>query len=376
MLSGPGGNLPQGPGQGWRAAASRPDLAFELNHYARLAGDLEAAGIDFLFAPDALSLPDLGDGTTDALDRSTPLFPEPMTLMTALAATTSRIGLVPTVSTTFSEPYDVARRLATLDHLTHGRVGWNAVGSRGAPESANFAHRDPAPVGQRSERLEEFIEVVDALWGSWRREALVLDKQSGVALSPDLITTINHQGRHFDVAGPLNVPLAPQERAVTFLAGAGSAFLERAARLADVVFTQTPTRAAAESVRLDLDRACSAIGRDPKSILLVPGLNWLLADSDQEARDVHEQRYGGVEESDRPGAGHASVIGTPDDFVAMLRQWSADGFVDGFILIPYEVPRDYDTVLDLVSEFAGPIAHPSSSLCERLSLERGGRARR
>jgi alkanesulfonate monooxygenase SsuD/methylene tetrahydromethanopterin reductase-like flavin-dependent oxidoreductase (luciferase family) len=346
LLTGPGGNGPQAGGQGWRSPQSQPDRAFDLGFYTDLAQRLDCAGVDFLFAPDVLSLDEIAVDDHERLKTSTPLYPEPTTLLTALAAPTKDIGLIPTISTTFSEPYDVARRIATLNHLSGGRAGWNAVASRGILESANYGHLVRPAAGARGPRLEEFLEVVHGLWGTWDVDSLTLDKASGEAMRPNLIRQLDHSGKEFRVRGPLNVPSPQGQPPVTVLAGAGADFCTRAARYADVVFTQTPTREAARAMRNDMDRACEKIGRDPVTLLLMPGLNWLVAESRREATLRHHHRYGGAADDCRPGSGHASLIGDADDLASMLEQWEFDDAIDGFIAIPYEVPYDYDVFLE------------------------------
>ena len=187
----------------WRLPASNPRADFDLDHWISLARLAESAKFDSLFLAD-------GPATMGTGEFRPPGQLEPLTLLTALSQATRRIGLIATVSTTYNDPYNLARRLASVDHVSRGRAGWNIVTSAGAEEAANFGLDDRPGHADRYARADEFLSVTKALWDSWEAEAIVADKAAGRYADPARIHQISHRGPYFRVAGPLNVERPPQ----------------------------------------------------------------------------------------------------------------------------------------------------------------------
>jgi FMN-dependent oxidoreductase (nitrilotriacetate monooxygenase family) len=205
-------------------------------------------------------------------------------VLSYMAALTSRIGLVGTASTTYNQPYDLARRFATVDHLSKGRVGWNCVTTAHAVAAEMFGTGSHPEAPQRYSRADEFLDVVIKLWESWEPDALVDDKKNNVFADPAKIHAINHQGENFSVRGPLPFPRSRQGRPVIFHAGSSPAGRDQAARFADVVFTAQHTTEGAKSFRADIRKRAEGHGRHPDSIKILPGMNVVLATTLEEAR--------------------------------------------------------------------------------------------
>ena len=204
-------------------------------------------------------------------------------VLSFMAAVTSRIGLVGTASTTYSQPYDVARRFATADHLSKGRVGWNAVTTAHAVAAQMYGTGSHPEALVRYSRGDEFLDVVIKLWESWEQDALVGDKQNAVFADPGKIHAINHSGENFSVRGPLPFMRSRQGRPVIFHAGSSPAGRDQAARFADVVFTAQHTTEGAKAFRTDLRRRAEGHGRHPDSIKILPGMNVILGETLGEA---------------------------------------------------------------------------------------------
>lgn len=226
---------------------------------------------------------------------------EPLTLLSALAASTERIGLIGTATTTYNEPYTVARQFASLDQLSDGRAGWNLVTSDNAAEAANFGRDQHVGHAQRYERAREFHQVVTGLWDSWQDGALVNDKTGGRLVDTDKIRTLNHRGEHFAVAGPLNVSRSPQGRPVVVQAGGSETGRDLAAATAEVVFTAQPRLAKAQDFYRDIKRRVAEKGRKPESLKIMPGLFAVVGRSQAEADD----KFGQLQQLIEPKAGLA-----------------------------------------------------------------------
>jgi len=207
-----------------------------------------------------------------------------VSVLSFMAAVTSKVGLVGTGSTTYNTPFDLARRFSTLDHLANGRVGWNSVTSAIAQTGAQFGITHPE-AEDRYARADEFIDVVAALWESWEAGALVDDKVNGIFADPAKIHEINHVGPHFSVQGPLSLPRSRQGRPVIFHAGSSPPGRDQAARCADVVFTAQHTLEGAKQFRADIRARAEAYGRDPDRIKVTPGINMVLGRTLTEAED-------------------------------------------------------------------------------------------
>jgi FMN-dependent oxidoreductase (nitrilotriacetate monooxygenase family) len=211
---------------------------------------------------------------------------EPLTLLAALAASTTHLGLVATVTTTYNEPYQVARKFASLDSISGGRAGWNLVTSDNAAEAGNFGRAEHVAHADRYARAREFFDVVEGLWGTIGPDAFADDKAGGVLVDPSKIHRLDHHGAHFDVAGPLNVRPSPQGKPIVVQAGASDAGRALAAATADVVFTAQPTMAAAQAFYQDMQARRAQTGRAPLRIM--PGIYAVVGESSSHAQEKYE----------------------------------------------------------------------------------------
>lgn len=249
----------------------------------------ERACLDAVFFADSLAL----TGGVPAL--------EPLTLLSALAASTDKIGLIGTATTTYNEPYTVARQFASLDQISEGRAGWNLVTSDNAAEAANFGRDQHVAHAARYERAREFHQVVTGLWDSWEDGALINDKDGGRLIDPARVRKLDHRGQHFAVAGPLNVSRSPQGRPVVVQAGGSEAGRDLAAATAEVVFTAQPSLAKAQDFYRDMKRRVVEHGRSPESLKVMPGLFAVVGRSRGEADD----KFGELQRLIEPKAGLA-----------------------------------------------------------------------
>lgn len=218
----------------WRHPDAQADAPVNFRHYAELARRAEAAKFDAIFLADSVGVRNTDLASLSRTARSDHF--EPLTLLSALAAVTEKIGLIATVSTTYNEPYHVARKFASLDHISGGRSGWNLVTSSGQGEAQNFNLDEHVEHARRYARAAEFHDVVLGLWDSWEDDAFLRDKPSGQYFDPAKLHPLRHRGEHFSVRGPLNVSRSPQGRPVVVQAGASPAGRDLAARTAEVIF--------------------------------------------------------------------------------------------------------------------------------------------
>ena len=262
---------------GWRypgAATSNNRLAV-IQEIARIA---ERGKFDLLFVSDGLVM-DPGDHPS-FLCRF-----EPTTLISALSAMTSRLGLGATVSTSFSEPFNVARMFASIDHLSGGRAAWNVVTSSLPKAALNFSREQHLEHEMRYQRAEEFVDVVKGLWDCWDDGAIVADKASGQYIDPAKVRPLDHRGRFFQVKGPINMARCPQGHPVIIQAGGSPSGLELAARTADVVFSVVQDRDRAKAAYADLKGRLAKYGRSPDQLTVLPGIMPIIGDSEAEAKD-------------------------------------------------------------------------------------------
>jgi FMN-dependent oxidoreductase (nitrilotriacetate monooxygenase family) len=266
----------------WRMPGSNPRADFDLDHWIGLARLAESAKFDSLFLAD-------GPATMGTGEFRPPGQLEPLTLLTALSQATRRIGLIATVSTTYNDPYNLARRLASVDHVSHGRCGWNIVTSAGAEEAANFGLNDRPAHADRYARADEFLSVAKALWDSWEAAAVVSDKAAGRYADPALIHKINHQGRYFSVAGPLNVERPPQGYPLLVQAGSSEDGKDFAARHAEAIFTAHQTYESARAFYADIKERARLAGRDPDGVIVLPGIVPYLGSTQAGARALARQ---------------------------------------------------------------------------------------
>lgn len=256
------------------------DLSFWIN-LARIA---EQARLDFIFRADS---PASRDGDIEAITR----YPghiadlEPVTLMSALAAVTKHIGLASTASTSFYEPYNVARLFATLDHLSGGRAGWNVVTSSAPLAALNFSRKDHEDHARRYVRANEFVDVVLGLWDSWDQDAFIRDRANGRFFDPSKRRVLDHKGEFYQVRGPLDVPRSPQGRPIVINAGGSEAGMEMAARTADVVFSVDRNIDKAKAFYADLKGRMGKYGRRPEELKILCALNPFVGASDAEGQE-------------------------------------------------------------------------------------------
>ncbi|RJL24201.1 LLM class flavin-dependent oxidoreductase [Bailinhaonella thermotolerans] len=381
----------------WRHPRTEPARLTDVRHYQRLAQIAERGKLDSVFLADGLAL--WGDVRHNALGGL-----EPLTLLSALAAVTERIGLIATVSTTYNEPFHVARKFASLDHISGGRAGWNIVTSAGEAEARNFGVERPAHA-DRYARAAEFLEVAGKLWDSWEDDAIVGDRLGGVYADTGKIHPIGHEGEHFRVAGALNTSRPPQGRPLLVQAGSSEDGKEFAARYAEAVFTAQQTFAEAREFYLDLKSRLARYGRGPGRLLVLPGISPVIGSTEREALLLEKEleeliipAYGlsqlstlvGIEltedDLDRPlpevgaetegaqsrralvvglarrenltvrrllarlagGRGHRVVAGTPEQIADELQAWFENGAADGFNVMPPLLPDGLADFVDHV----------------------------
>src|SRR3954465_6538418 len=238
----------------WRHPAASPLALTDIRYYQNLAQRAEAALFDSIFLADQLAL---GDDVAQAART----WLEPITTLAALAVATSRIGMIATASTTYTEPFNLARQFASLDHISNGRVAWNIVTSWLATAAANFGGSGQVSHADRYARGEEFMAVVKALWDSWADDAVIDNRDRGLYANPDRIRPIKHKGEYYQVAGPLNLPRTPQGRPVFVQAGSSDTGRRFAARHAEAVFTAHMEKATAQTFYADLKTLVAAEGR-------------------------------------------------------------------------------------------------------------------
>jgi N-acetyl-S-(2-succino)cysteine monooxygenase len=271
----------------WRVSPDDPVAVLDVRHYAELARTAERGVLDSIFLPDS---PGIAEFRSEFLPGAG--F-DPLQLLSSLAAITEQVGLIATVSTTYSYPWDVARRLATLDFLSRGRAGWNIVTTVEPAAAGNFGDRPHPPRADRYERADEYVEVVLELWDGWADDAVVVSRETGVWADPAKLHPPRHHGSYFDVSSYLPFPRSPQGHPLLTQAGSSPAGVALAAKYADAVFTPQSDIPAGVAFRNQLRSLAAANGRDPDHVRALPGLSFLLASTDAEAR----ARRGELEEA-------------------------------------------------------------------------------
>src|SRR5262252_1841664 len=389
----------------WRHPDVPADASVRIDHYVRTAQMAERGKCDLIFFADGLGIRErdvprgaLARQGRDIVDL------DPLTLLPALAMVTHHIGLVATASTTYYEPYHVARTFASLDLISQGRAGWNVVTSWSEAEALNFNRDSQLEYATRYERAREFVEVVKGLWDSWDADAFLYDKTSGQFYDERKRHVLNHQGTYFAVRGPLNVAPAPQRHPVIVQAGASQDGRELAAATADVVYCLPDTLAAARAYYVDVKGRTGKYGRAPDDLKNLPGLrptvgrttaeahakfNALQALLDplvglstlastfgdlssypldgpvpldrhgpQELRSISERLIGRVRR-DKPtirqlsqqvagmGSGF-NVIGTAEEIANVMQVWFEQGACDGFNITPTHLPGGCDDFVEMV----------------------------
>lgn len=375
----------------WRHPDAHAAGGLDFAHYAELAQTAERAKFDAIFFADSVSVRDTHVPSLSRTARADHF--EPITLLSALSVVTKHIGLIATVSTSFNEPYNVARKFASLDYLSGGRSGWNLVTSSTETEAHNFSLDKHLDHAVRYERAKEFYDVVSGLWDSWEDDAFIRDKASGIYFDPAKLHTLDYRGKHFKVRGPLNVARSPQGWPVVVQAGASEAGRELAAQTAEVIFVAHQTLDEAKQFYRDVKGRLARYGRRPEHLKIMPGIFPVIGHTQEEAQEkfdalqalIHpsvglqllSNMSGGLDLSQYPvdgpvpdlpetnggksrqrllldlarrdnltirdlylriaGArGHQQVIGTPQSIADQLQQWYEEEAADGFnIMSPW-----------------------------------------
>ena len=396
-------------GHGYHLAAWRhPDVPVDasscIDHYVRTAQAAERGKCDLIFFADGLGIRE-HDAPRGALSRQGRdiVDLDPLTLLPALAMVTRRIGLLATASTTYNEPYNIARKLASLDLISHGRAGWNVVTSWSEAEAYNFNRDSQIDYATRYERAREFVDVVRGLWDTWDADALCCDKASGQFYDESKMHVLHHQGKYFSVRGPLNVAPAPQRHPVIAQAGASEDGRELAAATADVVYCRHDTIEAARAYYVDVKSRMAKYGRAPDALKILPGIRPTLGRTTEEAwakfNDLQallhplvglstlysafgdlsgylldgpvpldqcgpqelrssSERLRARARRDRPtirqliqqtaGMGGFSVIGSADEVADVMQTWFEQGACDGFNITPPFLPGGCEDFVEMV----------------------------
>ncbi|WP_067432387.1 LLM class flavin-dependent oxidoreductase [Nocardioides jensenii] len=385
----------------WRLPDADPRVSRDVTYFQELARTAERGKLDSVFFADSPSL------MTDPARRPSETL-EPRLLLSAMAVATERIGLVATSSTTYEDPYNLARGFASLDAISNGRAAWNVVTSADLKAGANFGYTTAPTHAERYERAEEFLEVVLALWDSWAVDAVIADKTAGVWADPARVRSIDHAGDRFDVAGPLTVGRSQQGRPVIVQAGSSGPGIALAAKYAEAVFTATPTIEEGRDFYRRLKDATVAAGRSRDHIRILPGLVPILGSTEAEARDLERQLDDLVVldhplrqlaadvgipvdqlDLDRPlprdirsadeiegnkaryeltvamarrddltvrqlllrlgsGRGHRAFVGTPEQVADTIEEWVTSGAADGFNIMPAVLPSGLELFVEQV----------------------------
>lgn len=396
----------------WRHPEAQADGGLNFQHYKRLAQTAERGKFDMIFFADGVAVRDAYGGlrqrnqSADVLSRNGKLVHfEPLTLLSALSVVTENIGLTATVSTTYNEPYHLARKFASLDYLSGGRAGWNLVTSATEAEALNFNQEKHMEHTLRYERAKEFVDVVTKLWDSWEDDAFLHDKESGIYFDPNKLHVPNHKGEHFSVRGPLNVARPIQGYPVIIQAGSSEDGKDLAAQTVEVIFTAQQTLAEAQAFYTDVKGRLAQYGRSPDHLKIMPGVFPVIGKTEQEAKDKFDQiqelidpvvglnllgsMIGGFDLSGYPldgplpdlpetnggksrqqlltdlarrenltirqlylwiaGArGHRQILGKPEQIADQLEDWFINGGADGFNIMPPWLPGGLDEFVDLV----------------------------
>jgi FMN-dependent oxidoreductase (nitrilotriacetate monooxygenase family) len=368
-----------------------------------LARKAEGSLFDSIFLADVL-------GLWNDVEKTPFNWLEPITTLAALAIATDHIGLIATASTTYTEPYNLARQFSSLDHISNGRVGWNIVTTWSPQAGSNFGSIGQVGHADRYERAEEYMEVVKGLWDSWADDTVLDDREGGRYADRRRVRPINHSGAHYKVAGPLNLPRSPQGRPVLVQAGSSDTGRQFAARHAEAVFTAHLEKATAKAFYADLKSLAKDYGRDEHHVVILPGFSPIIGSTELEAKRYAEElneltdpeigrqrlslRFGGHDFSplplDRPltpadfpdpsaveaarsrtevivgfvretrptlrqllaklaGArGHFTFEGTPEQVADLMQEWMEDGAADGFNLMPPVLPEMLDIFISEV----------------------------
>ena len=385
----------------WRHPEAQTKKLLDFPYYKQLVQKAETAKLDAIFLADRIST------SPNAVEKGALVSFEPTSLLSALAAVTERIGLIGTVSTSFNEPYNVARRFSSLDFLSNGRVGWNIITSGTNSEAQNFNLDTIPDHAYRYKKAKEFVEVTIKLWDSWEDDAVLLDKEQGIFADKQKVHEINHNGEFFNVRGPLNIPRSPQKRPVLVQAGTSEDGKEFSSQYADVIFTAQQSFEEARVFYREVKKRIASKGRNSTQVKILPGISFIIGNTDEEAKQIEGElaefmnfshsllqlsnRIGVDLTSvclDEPlpilpdiekiqghqsrtqliiqlaqrenltvkqllirlggGRGHYTISGTAERIADELEYWFLNGAADGFNLMPQVMDRDFDRFVQFV----------------------------
>ncbi|AOY72123.1 monooxygenase [Arthrobacter sp. ZXY-2] len=345
----------------WRLPESDPLASTRIEHYQNLARTAERGKLDSIFFADSPVLfGEVGRRPAGKL--------EPTVLLTAIAGATQKIGLIATASTTYNEPFNLARRFASVDWVSGGRAGWNVVTTAGPDAARNFGVDDQPAHAVRYERAAEFIDVAQKLWDSWEDDAVPADKAAGVWGDSTRIRAIEHEGKHFRVRGPLNVPRSPQGHPLIVQAGSSDNGKKLAAHYAEAVFTAHQTLADGQAFYADLKARTVAAGRDRDSIKILPCIVPVIGSTEAEALRLERE----LDELIKPEYAREQLAKTlrlaPED-LPLDRQLPADlpseddieGAKSRYTLIVELARREHLTVRQLIGRLGGGRGHRTFS---------------
>jgi len=273
-----------GPGHGnrWLDPNIPADASVNIDWFIDAVKQAEAAKFDFVFIVDSQFI--TADSPPHYLNRL-----EPLTLLSALAVVTKHIGLVGTLTTSFNSPFNLARRLASLDLISHGRAGWNVVTSGDAGAAGNFGLDEHYDYDTRYGRAHEYLDVVRGLWKSYEDDAFVRNRETGVFLDRDKLHALHHEGSYFSVTGPLNIERSPQGEPVIFQAGDSEQGRDLGAKTADAIFTHSARIEDGQAFYQDIARRAEKFGRSADDVLILPGVSIFVGDSDEQAREIERE---------------------------------------------------------------------------------------
>jgi N-acetyl-S-(2-succino)cysteine monooxygenase len=275
---------------GWRHPDAWPTTAMNLNALIETVKIAERGKLDLIFLADGNGVRQMDKPTLFAANSPSdrPAVFEPVTLYAALSQHTSHIGFVATATTTYEEPFTIARKFASLDHLSAGRSGWNLVTTSYAEDALNFSHEAHVARDTRYDRARESLDVVRSLWDSWAEDAFVQNKATGQFLDPSKVRLTNHKGAHFSVKGPLNVARSPQGQPVVFMAGQSEAGKELAAYGAEALFGSATGKEEAQAVYADIKGRMAKYGRGPDELRILPGMSVFAGRRSEEADELYQ----------------------------------------------------------------------------------------
>jgi FMN-dependent oxidoreductase (nitrilotriacetate monooxygenase family) len=385
----------------WRLAVTDPLAEFKIDNLIELSRIAERGTFDSVFLADHPGLMHNGaHRPAGAL--------EPTIVLAMMAAQTERIGLIATASTSYNEPFNLARRFASLDHVSAGRAGWNVVTTASDDAARNFGLDDRPEHELRYRRAAEFVEISLKLWDSWEEDAILADKDSGAWAHTDRIHAIDHHGEFFRVRGPLNLPRSPQGRPLLVQAGSSQDGRAFAARYAEAIFTAQQTLAEGQEFYGDIKRQARDVGRDPDAVKILPGLVPVVGATEADAQEIQreldeaiipayglqrlsktlevpveslyldrELPYDEIRLSEVQGAqsrsqlvvtlarrerltvrqllshlgggrGHRTFVGTPEQIADTIEQWFREDAADGFNVMPALLPSGLERFVDHV----------------------------